>query len=66
MKLGMKSAAALAALTAAAPAAYATDGWYGRVDVGYSFTGDFDISDDGVYDYGAPEMENDWVESLGL
>jgi opacity protein-like surface antigen len=52
---------ALAALMAStAGAAYATEGWYGRADVGYST--------DGHIDYVTPkfDFENDWTQHLGL
>ncbi len=52
---------ALAALMAStAGAAYATEGWYGRADVGYSVGGDIDIEGTGF------DLENDWTQHLGL
>src|SRR5262245_49740324 len=52
---------ALAALMAsAAGGAYATEGWYGRLDVGYSTDGSIDIGDT---DY---DFDNDWSEYAGL
>jgi outer membrane protein OmpA-like peptidoglycan-associated protein len=62
MKANFKTTIALAGLLAGASgAAYATEGWYGRVDAGYSFDGtqEFDI-------LGDADFENDWVEGLGL
>jgi outer membrane protein OmpA-like peptidoglycan-associated protein len=54
---------ALAALMAStAGAAYATEGWYGRVDAGYSIDGDIDFGT-ATTDY---DLENDWSEHLGL
>jgi opacity protein-like surface antigen len=53
---------ALAALMAStAGAAYATEGWYGRADVGYSTDGSVDFGSAGDYD-----LENDWSQHLGL
>ena len=61
MKANFKTTVALATLLAGASgAAYATEGWYGRVDAGYSFEGQID------YEGIEAEMENDWVEDLGL
>ena len=52
---------ALAALMAStAGAAYATEGWYGRADVGYSIGGDIEF---GGTSY---DLENDWTQHLGL
>jgi opacity protein-like surface antigen len=58
----LKRTLALAALMAGASGvAHATEGWYGRADVGYSTDGsvDFDGSDDF-------DLENDWTQHLGL
>ena len=41
MKGILQTTTALAALAAAAPA-FATEGWYGRIDGGYAFAGDID------------------------
>jgi outer membrane protein OmpA-like peptidoglycan-associated protein len=61
MKANISKTLAIATLLAGgASAAYATEGWYGRVDAGYSFEGSID------YEGIEAEMENDWVESLGL
>jgi opacity protein-like surface antigen len=63
MKANFKTTVALATLLAGTSgAAYATEGWYGRVDAGYSFEGTADSPEIG----GAIDLENDWVESLGL
>jgi OOP family OmpA-OmpF porin len=52
---------ALAALMAStAGAAYATEGWYGRADAGYSIGGDIEF---GGTSY---DLENDWSQHLGL
>ncbi len=53
---------ALAALMAGtAGGAYATEGWYGRADVGYSVGGDIDFGTAGGYD-----LDADWTQHLGL
>jgi OOP family OmpA-OmpF porin len=53
---------ALAALMAStAGAAYATEGWYGRADAGYSVGGEIDFGGSNNY-----ELENDWSQHLGL
>jgi OOP family OmpA-OmpF porin len=57
---------ALAALMAgAAGTAHATEGWYGRADIGYSFEGQFDIEAPGGGGTDA-DLDEDWVESLGV
>ncbi|MBL8549526.1 MAG: OmpA family protein [Hyphomonadaceae bacterium] len=61
MKKLLQGATAVAAFLAATPA-FATEGWYGRVDAGYSFAGSNDISPWNA----SADLENDWVESLGL
>jgi OmpA-OmpF porin, OOP family len=59
---------ALAALMAgAAGAAHATEGWYGRADVGYSTDGQTDLGiDSGGWNWGTSNHENDWTQHLGL
>jgi opacity protein-like surface antigen len=59
---------ALAALMAgAAGVANATEGWYGRGDVGYSFDGEIDVNDDYAnYTFGDSTLEHDWSQHLGL
>jgi outer membrane protein OmpA-like peptidoglycan-associated protein len=67
MKSTITRTVALAALMAGAGGvAHATEGWYGRADVGYSFDGQLDIDDDGAYDWGDSSLDEDWVESLGF
>lgn len=70
MKKVLRSATALAAVMVAAPvAAHATDGWYGRVDAGYSFDGGLDLSQTpaGANTLnGTGELDEDWSEHLGL
>ena len=61
MKSRITKTVALAALMAGASGvANATEGWYGRADVGYSTSGSFDI-DGAEFD-----LENDWSQHLGL
>ena len=58
---------ALAALmTGAAGVANATEGWYGRADIGWSWDGEFETQDDGAYDWGSPDLKHDWTQHLGL
>ncbi|MEJ0059094.1 MAG: outer membrane beta-barrel protein [Terricaulis sp.] len=67
MKSRITSTVALAALMiGAAGAAEATEGWYARGDVGYSFDGELGIDDDGLYDWGDSSLDEDWVESIGF
>ncbi|MBX3430801.1 MAG: outer membrane beta-barrel protein, partial [Hyphomonadaceae bacterium] len=68
MKSRITKTVALAALMAgAAGVANATEGWYGRGDVGWSFDGEIDVSDDYAgYDFGKSNLEHDWSEHLGL
>jgi outer membrane protein OmpA-like peptidoglycan-associated protein len=56
MKYMLQGATALAALTAAAPA-FATEGWYGRIDLGYSFDANGDLSGSNLFD--APPFSTD-------
>jgi outer membrane protein OmpA-like peptidoglycan-associated protein len=63
MKSRITKTVALAALMAGtAGVAQATEGWYGRADVGWSFDGTIDI--DGAAVEGT--LEHDWTEHLGL
>ncbi len=71
MKNKLKRALALAALMASAggiSAANATEGWYGRGDVGWSFDGEIDLGADspGGYNWGNSTLEHDWTQHLGL
>jgi OOP family OmpA-OmpF porin len=62
MKSRITKTVALAALMASgATVAQATEGWYGRADVGYSTDGNVDLGDGGEFD-----LENDWTTHLGL
>jgi outer membrane protein OmpA-like peptidoglycan-associated protein len=67
MNARLQKTLALAALMAgSAGAANATEGWYGRVDAGYSVDGSFD-ADDGGWAWGDdPALENDWSQHIGL
>ena len=59
MKANLNMTLALAALLAGTSgAAQATEGWYGRADVGYSFDGQVQYGDDA-------EMDDDWLGALG-
>lgn len=65
MKSRISKTVAIAALMAsAAGAAQATEGWYGRADVGYSFDGEVDGTFDGGPFNG--DLENDWMGALGM
>ncbi|HVK80921.1 MAG TPA: hypothetical protein VM915_09920, partial [Verrucomicrobiae bacterium] len=62
----MKRTLALAALlSGAAGVAHATEGWYGRADVGHSVDGSVEGEFAGSEDWSA-EFENDWMGALGL
>lgn len=66
MKSRITKTVALAALMAgAAGVANATEGWYGRADLGYSTGGEFDITTSG-WNYGAPDLEAEMTQHLGL
>lgn len=69
MKKVLRSASALAAIVIAAPvAAHATDGWYGRADVGYSFAGGVKYkSTPGPTSLnGKGKHEQNWTEHVGV
>jgi outer membrane protein OmpA-like peptidoglycan-associated protein len=57
------SSAALAAILVAmsVPASQATEGWYGRVDAGYSVDGEIDV--EGL---GSADLDENWMGSVGL
>ena len=66
--LKIKRVVALAALLAgSAGVAHATEGWYGRADVGYSFEGESDHTENGGvgFDFNL-DHETDWSQHLGL
>jgi len=68
MKSRITKTVALAALMAgAAGVANATEGWYGRGDIGWSWDGEIDVGDDYAnYEFGSSTLEHDWSEHLGL
>src|SRR5687767_5875345 len=69
MKSRITKTVALAALMAGtAGVANATEGWYGRADVGWSFDGEYEVDDNGFAwgDNGTNQLEHDWTEHLGL
>jgi len=64
MKSRITKTVALAALLAGAGGvAHATEGWYGRADVGYMFQGSSDFSHASSFTL---DHRNDWMESGGL
>jgi OOP family OmpA-OmpF porin len=69
MRKELKRSIALAALLSAlgSGAANATEGWYGRIDAGYSVDGQLDgeVSDlsSGPFD---PDLDDDWMAGLGF
>ncbi len=68
MKSRITKTVALAALMAgAAGVANATEGWYGRGDIGWSWDGEIDVGDDYAgYSFGDSTLEHDWTQHLGL
>ena len=50
----------------ASGAAYATEGWYGRVDAGYSTDGNFEPGLFGWRWGDEVDVKNDWLQSVGL
>ncbi|MCL4716070.1 MAG: OmpA family protein [Hyphomonadaceae bacterium] len=68
MKSRITKTVALAALMAgAAGVANATEGWYGRADVGWSTDGEYDYDGTGfAYADGRASLESDWTQHLGL
>ncbi len=58
---------ALAALMAStAGAAYATEGWYGRADVGYSVDGEIKLGNEDLGGNASFGLDHDWTQHLGL
>jgi OOP family OmpA-OmpF porin len=55
-----KTVALAALMASAAGGAYATEGWYGRADVGYSTDGELDVGDESF------DFETDWSQHLGI
>ncbi|MGQ0531644.1 MAG: OmpA family protein [Caulobacteraceae bacterium] len=68
MKSRITKTVALAALMAgAAGVANATEGWYGRADVGWTWDGEVDLgTDSGGYPWGDTDLDGDWSQHLGL
>src|SRR5262245_45462344 len=65
MKSRITKTVALATLmTGAAGVAHATEGWYGRVDAGYSIEADLAIK--GNHWAGESALDDDWREFAGL
>ena len=66
MKSRITKTVALAALmSGVGGVAHATEGWYVRADVGYSFDGELDVNGPG-YNYDTPiTFENDWSGFVG-
>jgi OOP family OmpA-OmpF porin len=65
MKSRITKTVALATLMAGtAGVAHATEGWYGRADVGYAVEADLAIKGNGWA--GESELDNDWSQFLGL
>ncbi|MEQ1490172.1 MAG: outer membrane beta-barrel protein [Terricaulis sp.] len=65
----LKRTLALAAILAGATtgAAHATEGWYGRADIGWSFDGEVDMGNStDNYPWGSSTLEHDVSEHLGL
>lgn len=64
MKKVLYGATALAALAVATPAAFATEGAYGRVDLGYTFEGE--LESDAVTAIGDQDLDEDVIGAAGL
>lgn len=62
MKKHLKRSIALAALLTALTvgAAQAEEGWYGRIDAGYSFDGEIELDDTDF------DLDDDWMADVGL
>ena len=67
MKSRITKTVALAALMAgSAGVAHAGEGWYGRADIGWSFDGEAEYTDNVFDDDFALGLEHDWTQHLGL
>ena len=67
MKKILQGATALAAVMIASPA-FATEGWYGKIDAGYGFDGSLDtdaITTAPAFG-GDLNLDNDWMEDVGI
>src|SRR5215813_1362581 len=60
-----KTAALAAIMAGTATAAHATEGWYGRVDAGYTVEGDFAVNDGPTFGRDG-ELRRDWSEYAGV
>ncbi len=66
MKKVLQGATALAAVMIASPA-FATEGWYGKIDAGYGFDGSLDTDRLTTPAFGGDlALDNDWSEDVGL
>lgn len=68
MKKVLQGATALAAIMIAGPA-FATEGWYGKVDAGYGFDGSLEIEDrvPALPAFGGDVgLDADWMEDIGI
>jgi len=66
MKKVLQGATALAAIMIAGPA-FATEGWYGKVDAGYGFDGSLDTDRLTTPAFGGDlNLDNDWMEDVGI
>jgi len=68
MRKLLKALALTALASGAVGQAQAIDGWYGRVDVGYSIDGQVDLSAfDGEEEIsGTADLDNDWMADAGI
>jgi OOP family OmpA-OmpF porin len=64
----MRTLAVAAFMAAVAGGAQATEGWYGRVDVGSSIDGSLDgsVSDGIISEPFSPDLEEEWMGGVGL
>jgi outer membrane protein OmpA-like peptidoglycan-associated protein len=66
MKKVLQGATALAAIMIAGPA-FATEGWYGKVDAGYGFDGSLETDRLTTPAFGGDlGLDNDWMEDVGI
>jgi opacity protein-like surface antigen len=70
MKKVLQGATALAAVMIAAPTALAAEGWYGRVDAGYTVDGEAKTqrlpATGSPFLGGDGSLENQWTQGLGV
>lgn len=66
MKKVLQGATALAAVMIAGPA-FATEGWYGKVDAGYGFDGSLETDRLTTPAFGGElDLDNDWMADVGI